>query len=299
MKFQKIAWILRLHQLPAGLVPVLAGLAYAHWQTGALHFASALIVVLLTGLTLLGAAYLDDYFDHRSGVDAKVANRTLFSGGSGLLQTGEWKAQTMLYLGIAALGMALFLALGMTVAKANWPLAGVYAFGILSVIFYPAPPLSAAYRGWGEVLIAVNFGPTAAELGYVSETGSFSFPLLLVSLAFSGLILVVHLIHEMLDYEADEAAGKKGWVVLLGQKKSQKLVSLFLIAPYVLLALLATLGYLPFAALLPLGTAVWGIGLAIKITKAEEQERIFSILFQSFALYVVFGLLLILGLIIG
>jgi len=277
----------------------LAGLAYAYRQTGAFHFASALIVVLLTGLTLLGAAYLDDYFDHRSGVDAKVENRTLFSGGSGLLQTGEWKAQTMLFWGITALGMALFLAVRLTVAQANWALVGVYAFGILSVIFYAAPPLSAAYRGWGEVLMAVNFGPTASELGYVSETGSFSFPLLLVSLAFSGLILVVHLIHEMLDYEADRATGKKGWVVLLGQKKSKKLVSLLLIAPYVLLPLLVALGHLPFAALLPLGTAAWGIGLAIKITKAEDQERTFSILSQSFVLYVVFGLLLIIGLIIG
>lgn len=298
VKLQKIALILRLHQLPAGLIPVLAGLACAYRETGAFHFVSALIVLLLTGLTLLGAAYLDDYFDHRSGVDAKVANRTLFSGGSGLLQTGAWKAQTMLYLGIAALGTALFLAIQMTVVKANWTLAGVYAFGMLSVIFYPAPPVSAAYRGWGEVLMAVNFGPTAAELGYVSQTGSFSLPLLLVSLTFSGLILVVHLIHEMLDYEADKAAGKKGWVVQLGQKKSKKLVALLLIAPYVLLALLVTLGNLPFAALLPLGTTVWGIGLAVKITHAEEQERIFSILFNSFALYVVFGLLLVTGLIL-
>ncbi|MGH8004638.1 MAG: prenyltransferase, partial [Limisphaerales bacterium] len=233
MKLKKIALILRLHQLPAGLVPVLVGLAFAYWETGAFHFVSALIVLLLTGLTLLGAAYLDDYFDHHSGVDAKVENRTLFSGGSGLIQTGEWKAQTMLFLGIAALGIALFLAIRLTLVKTNWTLVGVYAFGILSVIFYSAPPFSAAYRGWGEVLIAINFGPTAAELGYVSETGSFSFQLLLVSLTFSGLILVVHVLHEMLDYEADQAAGKKGWVVLMGQKKSKKLVSMLLIVPYV------------------------------------------------------------------
>ncbi len=298
MKLQKIALILRLHQLPAGLVPVLVGLAYAYWETGAFHFVSALIVLLLTGLTMLGAAYLDDYFDHRSGVDAKVENRTLFSGGSGLIQTGKWRAQTMLFLGIAALGIALFLAIWLTVVKTNWTLVGVYAFGILSVIFYSAPPLSAAYRGWGEVLIAINFGPTAAELGYVSQTGSFSFQLLLVSLAFSGFILVVHLLHEMLDYEADQAARKKGWVVLLGQKKSKKLVSLFLIVPYVLFSLLVLFGSLPFSALLPLGTAVWAIGPAIKITNAEEQERIFSILSKSFALYSAFGLLLALGLVL-
>lgn len=295
---KKIVLILRLHQLPAGLVPVLVGLAYAYWETGTFHFVSALIVLLLTALVLLGAAYLDDYFDHRSGVDAKVENRTLFSGGSGLLQTGEWRAQTMLFLGIAALGTALFLAIRLTVVEASWNLVGVYAFGILSVIFYTVPPLSAAYRGWGEVLMAINFGPTAAELGYVSQRGSFSFQLLLVSLAFSGLILVVHLLHEMLDYEADQASGKKGWVLLLGQKKSKKLVSLLLIVPYVLLSLLVLFGFLPFTALLPLGTAAWGIGLVKRMGKAENHETLFAILAESFKIYVLFGLALTAGLIL-
>ncbi len=296
--FKKTALILRLHQLPAGLVPVLVGLAYAHWETGAFHPASALIVLLLTGLTLLGAAYLDDYFDHRSGVDAKVENRTLFSGGSGLIQRGEWRAQTILFLGITALGIALFLATRLTMIKHGYTLLGIYAFGILSVIFYTVPPFSAAYRGWGEVLIAINFGPTATQLGYVAQTGRFSYYLLLVSLTFSGLILTVHLLHELLDYEADQAAGKKGWVVLLRQKQSKKFVSLLLIVPYVLLSFLVLLGPLPPGALLPLGTAIWAIGLAIKIKNAEEQREIFSILSKSFALHTAFGLLLAAGLVL-
>jgi len=298
MKLQKIALILRLHQLPAGLIPVLVGLAYAWWKTGAFHLAPALIVLLLTGLTMLCAAYLDDYFDHRSGVDAKVENRTLFSGGSGLIQTGGLKAQTVLFLGIAALGTVFCLAVWLAAVRASAPLAGIYAFGILSVIFYAVPPFSAAYRGWGELLMAANFGPTAAELGYVSQTGGFSFPLLLISLSFSGLILVVHLIHEFLDYEADKAAGKRGWVLRLGSAKSKKLISLFLIAPYILLSSLVMTGFLPLAALLPLGTAAWGIGLIIKIQRAEEQEEIFSNLSQSFVLYVVFGMLLAVGLVL-
>lgn len=279
-------------------MPVTAGLAYAYWETGALHLVPALVVLFLTGLTLLGAAYLDDYFDHRSGVDAKVTNRTLFSGGSGLLQTGEWKPQTMLLLGIAAFGTALFFAIWLALAKANGTLAGLYAFGILSGILYAAPPVSAAYRGWGELLMAINFGPTASELGYATQAGSFSFPLLPVSLVFSGLILVVHLVHELLDYEADKAAKKSGWVVRWGKEKNKKLVSVLLIAPYPLLVLLVELRFLPLAALLPLATAAWGIGLAIKINREEEQEKIFTVLSKSFLLYVVFGMLLALGLVL-
>lgn len=295
---KKIVLLLRLHQQPAGLVPVLVGLAYAYWETGSFHFVPALLVLFLTSLTLMGAAFLDDYFDHRSGVDGKVENRTLFSGGSGLIQTGEWKAQTMLFLGIAALGTALLLAIWLTVVKTNWTLVGVCAFGILSVISYSAPPLSAAYRGWGEVLIAINFGPTAVEMGCVSQAVNFDVRLLLVSLTLSGLILTVHLVHELLDYEADRGGGKKGWAVRMGQRKSKILVSLLLIVPYALLSLLVLFGSLPFSALLPLGTAIWAVGLAIKIMKTEKQDGIFSVLSKSFVLHSVFGLLLALGLVL-
>jgi 1,4-dihydroxy-2-naphthoate octaprenyltransferase len=296
---KEIFLLLRLHQFPAGLVPVLAGLAYACWEGGDFDFPSALTVLFLTGFTLLGAACLDDYFDHRSGVDVKVENRTLLSGGSGLLQTGGWKAKTVLGLGIAALASALFLAVRLAALHANWTLTGIYAFGILSVVFYAAPPLSAAYRGWGELLIAANFGPTALELGYASQTGAFSFRLLPVALVFSGLILVIHLLHEMLDYEADRSAGKKGWVVLLGLERSKKLTSMLLIFPYVLLITLAALKFLPFAALLPLGTAAWAAGLLKRIQQAENQEMIFSTLAGSFLLHLVFGLLLAAGLVLA
>lgn len=285
--------------MPAGLAPVAAGLAYAYWETGVFDFPSALTVFFLTGFTLLGAACLDDYFDHHSGVDVKVENRTLLSGGSGLLQTGHWKAQTVLGLGIAALGTALFLAVRLAALQANWTLTGIYAFGILSVVFYAAPPLSAAYRGWGELLIAANFGPTALELGYASQTGSFSFRLLPVALIFSSLILVIHLLHERLDYEVDRSAGKKGWVVLLGLEKSKKLTSMLLIFPYVLLIILAALKLLPFAALLPLGTAAWAAGLLKKIKHADNEEMVFSALAGSFLHHVVFGLLLTTGLVLA
>jgi 1,4-dihydroxy-2-naphthoate octaprenyltransferase len=298
VQFQKIALSLRLHQLPAGVMPVLVGMAYARWKTGAFDFVPAVSILLLTALTQLGGMCLDDYFDHHSGVDAKVTNRTLFSGGSDLIQTGVLKAQTMLLLGIATLGLALLLAFGLTAVKGNWVLVGIYVFGIFSGIFYTAPPFSAAYRGWGEILIAANYGPTAVELGYAAQTGNFNISLLLVSLVFSGLILAANLVHEMLDYEADRAAGKKGWVVLLGLEKSKKLFSALLICPYVLLILSVTFKILPFAALLPLGTTAWGIGLVKGVEKAENHETLFAILVASFKIYVFFGLALTAGLIL-
>jgi 1,4-dihydroxy-2-naphthoate octaprenyltransferase len=84
----------------------------------------------------------------------------------------------------------------------------------------------------------------------------------------------------------------------LGQKKSGRLVALLLIFPYLLLGLWVAFGLLPFAALLPWSTMVWSAGLAVTVTKADEPKKIFSNLSKSFVLYVLFGLLLIMGLIL-
>ena len=295
----KFFLIFRLHQLPASLVPVALGLAYAFWRTGILDPLAAGAVLALAALTQLGGFFLNDYFDHRSGVDWNAGNRTLFSGGSGLIQTGALRAKVVLLLGAGTLGAALALAIWLSAGKANWTLTGIYAFGILSGIFYTAPPVSASYRGWGEVLIAVNYGPTAAELGFAAQTGRLSLPLAPISLTFSGLLLAASLVHEMLDFKADQAAGKRSWVVLAGQKKGKKIFGLFFFFPFVLLVLLVGIKILPYAALLPLGTLVWAKDIHKKINAANNDDCLYSVLTATFKVSVVFGLLLTAGLVLS
>lgn len=274
------------------------GLAYAFWRGGGFSPGAAAAVLGLAALTQLGGTYLDDYFDHRSGVDWKTQNRTSFSGGGGLIQSGTLKPNLVLFSGILFLLGAALLATGLVLKRQNPSLAGIYLFGLLSGIFYTAPPLSLAYRGWGEVLIAANYGATAAELGYASQTGSVSFQLFLVSWMPSSLVLAVVLLHQMLDYEADRAAGKKGWVVRTGIQRSKKLFRLFLLFPFGLLPVLIGVKVLPFRALLPLAAVAWGLVISGRLKTDEHLPDgiLLSILTSSFRLYIVFGLALTVGL---
>jgi len=290
--------MLRLHQLPASLVPVLVGIGYAFWSRGAFSWPFAVAVLVLAGLTQLGGTFLDDYFDHRSGVDWKTENRTLFSGGGGLIQSGLWKPLSVLVFGLMLLAAGLAIAFWLAIKMKSAVLIGIYSFGLFSGIFYTAPPLALAYRGWGEVAIAANYGPTAALLGYVSQTGAFSFPLLLVALTMSSLILAVIMIHEMMDYQADRAAGKKSWVVQGGVEKGKKLFALFLFFPFGLLAALVMVKILPLTALLPFGILAWSFR-PLKILRGDFcLERLFAALVWSFIHYILFGLALTGGLVL-
>jgi 1,4-dihydroxy-2-naphthoate octaprenyltransferase len=295
------AWgaMLRLHQLPAGLAPAAAGLAYAYWKTGQFSVWPAAAALFLVALTQMGGMFLNDFFDHESGVDWKTKNRTPFSGGGGWIPSGTLKPETVLTLGIIFLlaGSALILYLAAELKSAA--LVGIYLFALFSGIFYTAPPFSLAYRGWGEVLIGLNYGPTAALLGFASQTGKIDWALVPVSICLGGLLLAANLIHEMLDYEADREAGKKSWVVLAGMERGTKLFLILLVAPFIWLALLVLLKILPFEALLPLGAAAWALTPGRKLQADLSEETLLKVLKQAFGIYIAFGLTLAAGLVLA
>ncbi len=290
--------MLRLHQLPAGLVPAAVGLAYAYWQTGQFSTWRAAAALSLVALTQMGGMFLNDFFDHRSGVDWKTQNRTPFSGGGGWIQSGVLKPATVLALGTVFLLTGSALILWLAAVLKSGALIGIYLLGLFSGIFYTAPPFSLAYRGWGEVLIGINYGPTAALLGFASQTGKIDWALVPVSICQSGLLLAANIIHEMLDYEADREAGKRSWVVWLGVENGKKLFWLLVIFPYALLIVLVLLNFLPFAALLPLGTAAWVLAPLRKLKESREERALLSVLKQAFAIYIAFGLTLAAGLVL-
>jgi 1,4-dihydroxy-2-naphthoate octaprenyltransferase len=192
-------------------------------------------------------------------------------------------------------GSALILWLAAILKSAA--LVGIYLFGLFSGIFYTAPPLSFAYRGWGEVFIGLNYGPTAALLGFASQTGKIDWALVPLSLCLGGLLLAANVIHEMLDYKADREAGKRSWVVLTGVERGTKLFLILLVAPFIWLAFLAVFKILPFSALLPLGTAAWALAPVRKLQEDLSRETLLKVLKQAFGIYIVFGLTLAAGLI--
>jgi 1,4-dihydroxy-2-naphthoate octaprenyltransferase len=193
--------------LYAGLLPYLLGAAWAYAVAGA--FDAALFWSGLGGvvLSVIGVEAFNEYFDSRMGTD-RVFNPDDVPPMSDLV----------LWLGIAAFAGALAVGLYLTY-RGGWPILAFAVLGGLAAIFYVAPPIRWAYRGLGETVIALSYGPWMVLGSLYLHTGAVSLGALWASLVPGLLIMALAVVNAIPDYHQDRLVGKKNLVVRLGRRR--------------------------------------------------------------------------------
>ena len=194
-----------------------------------------------------------DVIDYDSGTDLAVApeDRTEFSGGKRVLVDSILsRAQTW---GIAAAFGAIGIVLGVTIVVVREP--GLFWLGLVGVLLawsYHGPPLKFAYRGLGELDVALCYGPLIAMGTYAVCSGAYNTDVLWAAGPLGLFIAAFLWLNEFPDYEADRSAEKNNLVVRLGkQRASRVLPGIYLLGCLVLVAAI-TRGALPMTASLGL-----------------------------------------------
>jgi 1,4-dihydroxy-2-naphthoate octaprenyltransferase len=197
--------------LYAGLLPYLLGAAWAYAIAGA--FDPAVFWSGLGGVVLavVGVESFNEYFDSRMGTD-RVFNPEDLPPMSG------W----VLWLGIAAFAGALAVGIYLTY-RGGWPILAFAVLGGLAAIFYVAPPIRWAYRGLGEAVIALSYGPWMVLGSLYLHTGTLSWGALWASLVPGLLIMALAVVNAIPDYHQDRLVGKRNLVVRLGRKRGVRL----------------------------------------------------------------------------
>jgi len=182
--------------------------------------------------------------------------------------------------------------------------------GVISAYFYVGPPLKLAYRGVGEIIVGLNFGPIMTLGSYYVQTGSWSVAALtepfLASLPIGLLIAAVLWINEFPDVDADRAVGKKTLVLRLGYLRSVSVfiimlaASYFLVISYSLLRVFDSLQITSYTTLIVLLSLPIGIK-AVRVLRASYQDphAIIPANAGTIMLHLSFGLLAIVGFVIG
>lgn len=255
------------------VMPVLAGTCAAWEQSGA--FDAGLFAAALAGTVLLHAAanVFNDYFDHLSGNDA--ANRDFvrpFTGGSRLIQAGLLTPREVFGLAVICAGLGGLCGVFLWV-RLGWPIALLGAAGLLGGIFYSAPPLRLAGRGWGEAVIGLNFGVLPTLGAYFVQTERVTLSAVLVSLPLTFLIVAVILINEFQDRAADAAVGKRTWVVRLGTRRSVGLYALLVTGWSLPLTAGVWMHRVPVAALVLLGLLVPAVFAVRRASGCHDRPR--------------------------
>ena len=199
--------------LYAGLLPYLLGAAWAYRVSGALDAAMFWSGLAGVVLAVVGVEAYNEYFDARLGTDRVFDPHEAPPVSKGVLWLG-----TAAFAGALAVGVYL-------AVRGGWPILAFALLGGAAAIFYEAPPVRWSYRGMGEAVIGLAYGPWMVLGSLYLHTRQLSWEALWASLVPGLLIMALAVVNAIPDYHQDRLVGKRNLVVRLGR---QRAVALYL-----------------------------------------------------------------------
>lgn len=141
--------------------------------------------------------------------------------------------------------------------------------------FYSAPPLNLSYRGLGEPVIGIIFGPLLMFGAYLTAGAKIDMPLFLASLIIGLIVANIAHTHAIMDFDSDMQVGKKSFPILFKTKDNAILVqALIYVFAYVILAIGILTKVFPIATILAFVTLPKAFAL-VKLMKTPDKEKKF------------------------
>ncbi len=287
----KVIAFLRLSRpffLFGGLVLYALGALIARYEGFPLDWPTYLVGQLFVSSLQLMTQYLNEYWDMEA--DTRNRERTLFSGGSGVLAEGRVSRETAFTAALVCLAVNTAAAIALVVQYPTGPAVwAIMLLAFLGSFFYSTPPVALSGSGYGELTTSIIVAGLVPAFAHLLLTGR---PSLLVLLATAPLVVFHYamlLAFEFPDFLADEAAGKKTVLVRMGRRLGIRLHN-GLIVLGLFLAAGATFVGLPIRVAISLAiTAPLALWQIIMLRRLQLGEPI-SFQFLTLGAVALFGL---------
>ncbi|HYN70659.1 MAG TPA: prenyltransferase [Candidatus Eisenbacteria bacterium] len=286
----------RLPFLTATIVPVLLGILIAATR-GAFDLVAAILTVVGASFVQLAINVSNDVFDSTQGADDANVTPTQFSGGSRVIQYGLVSLRQMatlataFYIAGAAIGFVLL-------ARHGSPaLLVIGVVGFIVGLGYTAPPLKLVYRGFGEIAVAVGFGPLMLLGAYAVQTGgTLSWEPFVASISIALLVALILYVNEIPDRRGDAHAGKRTMPVRFSRETIVLGYRLAVGAAYGVIVVGVVIGVLPIPALIALLTIPLARRVAAGLTpNYENPYGLMAVMGQNVQLHLRTGGLMVLA----
>jgi 1,4-dihydroxy-2-naphthoate octaprenyltransferase len=264
----------------AGIFPFLLGQAIAfnvertlNWRYFWLGFAGI-------SLVLVGVELFNEYFDAREGTDR------IFSGEDSDVP------ELFFPLGLCVFSVAFFIAAYLTFRLG--PVILLFSvLGFLGAYFYVGPPVRWAYRGWGELVIGLCYGPIMVMGSFYLQSREINTIALAASFVLGLFIFSLAILNEIPDYIQDRLVGKKNLVVRFGKRKALVISTVSLSVAFFLLILGVKQGKIPYLSLISfLAIPLTIVGVRIASEHLENPNSFFpAIRLVMFSYIIVVSLL--------
>ena len=171
-------------------------------------------------LVLISACLLNEYWDYRFRADLLEDGRHPHFGGSKAIQEGVVSPAAVRRAAWFCFSVVVVMGGALSLFLSSWPLAALILSATVIAWAYTAPPFRLIYRGWGELVLFISFGPLLVSGGYLLQSGTVTMPIVLLSLSPGLLTAAVLVANEFGDEAADSRAGKKNLRFRAGPRRT-------------------------------------------------------------------------------
>jgi 1,4-dihydroxy-2-naphthoate octaprenyltransferase len=275
---------------------VILGVGAAIWTARQVSPLDALLVLIGAISAHIAVNVLNEYFDYRSGLDART-QKTPFSGGSGTLQVSPGLARQTLIMGLVSLAITSLVGLYFLLLRGT-SLLPLGLLGLVVIFIYTVWLTRNALL----CLIApgLGFGPLMVMGTSFALTGQYTWTAFVASLVPFFLVSDLLLLNQFPDVEADREVGRRHLPIVAGRRASSLVYGAFLLLTYVAIVLGVVSGYLPKFSLLGLLTLVAAVPVAIGVYRhADDVKGLLPFLGANVIINILTPLLVGVGLLVG
>jgi 1,4-dihydroxy-2-naphthoate octaprenyltransferase len=236
------------------------------------------------------ADFIDDYFDFKKG---NLGNKVQQFHDSPLIDhkvtLNQVLVATAICLVIAfAAGLYVFINVGL-------PVIGLVAVGAFIVFFYTSPPIMLNYRGLGETMLFLAFGPMIVVGVYIVLAGQFSWEALIISLVPGVFTMNIGVVSNTFDYLDDIKSGKRTFSVRFGQQAAVRLMMIGSLIAYLAVIIGSVVQILPAWTMLVLLTIPLSTDAVKHASQYENESHYTPAMTRAIALSSVASILLIIA----
>jgi 2-carboxy-1,4-naphthoquinone phytyltransferase len=271
------------------LIPVWVGTTVAIAETKNINWTNFLIFLFASLCIQVWINITNDVFDAETGVDVNKLH-------SVINLTGKETSKLWLWLGNAFLILGIFATSLIALWQKDVTLLILVLLGCLLGYSYQGPPFRLSYKGIGEIICFISYGPLLVSAAYYSQNPTWSLTALaasvIIGLATSLILFCAHF-HQVED---DLAGGKYSPVVRLGTAKSARILYWWGYGIYFLIAAFVILKIFPLLSLLSFVSLFYALKLFSHVNNYHDQPlQVSNCKFIAVSMYFSLGLFLGIG----
>lgn len=266
----------RSYTLPQTIMPYILAVILASTTCDVSYFLSILGLIGVC-LVHMSINMLDDYFDWQKGAVAEykklseqgivaVTNKCFYFEEK--LTTPDIVLKVALAYDIIACFIGLFIALQTGIS--------IIFIALITAIlgfFYSAPPINLSYRGLGEPVIGLIFGPLLMYGAYITAGAQPDKLILYTSLIIGILVANIAYTHAIMDFDSDLKVHKTSFPILFKTKINAIKIQAFLyFLAYLILAVATYTKVYPKITILLFLISPMTVGL-VKLMQNDNREK--------------------------